>query len=239
MFVCLFVPLLTTWGCTCSSQISLVSRPCLAHYSEKRKTETKCLFSSKYTHTHTYFNTISLFPYSVSASLPTCYNLLVVHWLSCVWLFAVAWTVAHLASLSFTISWSLLQHTSFESVMPSKHLILCRPLLLLPSIFPSIRVFSSELALHVKWPKDWSFSFHISPSNEYSGLISFEMDWFDLAVQDNGSVIPKPKLAGSLWWSFAAMHRVAKTCSHSMCIFQLMDTALMKQPGFVVSVLIL
>ena len=84
----------------------------------------------------------------------------------------------------FTISWSLLKLMSIESVMPSNHLILCRPLLLWPSIFPSIRVSSNESVLHIRWPKDWSFSFSISPSNEYSGLISFRRDWFDLlAVQ--------------------------------------------------------
>ena len=88
------------------------------------------------------------------------------------------------ASLSFITSWSLLKLMSIELVMPSKYLILCHPLLLLPSIFPSIRVFSSKLALHIRWPKDWNFSFSISPSNEYSGLISFMIDWFDLlAVQ--------------------------------------------------------
>ena len=93
------------------------------------------------------------------------------------------WTAACQASLSFTISWSLLKLMSIESVMPSNHLILCCPLLLLPSIFPSIRVFSSESALHIRWPKYWSFSFSISPSNEYSELISFRIDWFDrLAV---------------------------------------------------------
>ena len=92
------------------------------------------------------------------------------------------WTVARQASLSFTISWSLLKLMPTKSVMPSNHLILCRPLLFLPSIFPSIRVFSNELALRIRWPKYWSFS--ISPSNEYSGLISFRMDWLDLlAVQ--------------------------------------------------------
>ena len=94
------------------------------------------------------------------------------------------WTAACQASLSFTISWSLLKLVSIESVMPSNHLILCHPLLLLPSIFPSIRVFSSELALHIRWPKYWSFSFSISPPQEYSGLIFFRIDWFDfLAVQ--------------------------------------------------------
>ena len=91
---------------------------------------------------------------------------------------------AHQASLSFTISQSLLKLMSFESVMPSNHLILCRPLLLPPSIFLSTRVFSNELVLHISWPKYWSFSFSISLSNEHSGLISFRMDWLDLlAVQ--------------------------------------------------------
>ena len=104
--------------------------------------------------------------------------------LSCVQLFATPWTVARQASLSVTNSQSLLKLTSIESVIPSNHLILCRPLLLPPSIFPSTRVFSNESVLHIRWPKYWSFSFSISPSNEYSGLISFRIDWFDLlAVQ--------------------------------------------------------
>ena len=104
--------------------------------------------------------------------------------LSRVWLFATPQTVACQASLSFTISWILLKLMSIESAMPSNYLILCHPLLLLPSIFPSIRVFSNESALRIRWPKYWNFSFNISPSNEYSGLISFRMDWFDLlAVQ--------------------------------------------------------
>ena len=91
---------------------------------------------------------------------------------------------AHQASLSFTISRSLLKLLSIESVMPSNHLILCPPLYFLPSVFPSIRVFSNESVLRIRWPKYWSFSFSISPSNEYSGLISFRMDWLDLlAVQ--------------------------------------------------------
>ena len=102
-----------------------------------------------------------------------------------VWLFVTPWTAACQASLSFTISQSLLKLMSIESVMPSNHPILCRPLLLPPSVFPSIRGFSKESALHVRWPKYQSFSFSISPSNEYSGLISFRMDWFDLlAVQE-------------------------------------------------------
>ena len=97
---------------------------------------------------------------------------------------ATPWTAAHQASLSITNSWSLLRLTSIEPVMPSNHLILCYPLLLLPSIFPSIRVFSDETALHIRWPKYWSLSFSISPSNKYSGLFSFRMDLLDLlAVQ--------------------------------------------------------
>ena len=104
----------------------------------------------------------------------------VVQRLSRVQLFVISWTAAHQASPSITISWSLLKFMSIESVMPSNHLVLCHPLLLLPSIFPNIRVFSSELALHIRWPKYWSFSFSISPSNEYSGLISFRIDWFYL-----------------------------------------------------------
>ena len=104
--------------------------------------------------------------------------------LSCVRLFATPWTAARQASLTITISRSLLKLMSIESVMPSNDLILCHPLLLLPSIFPSIRVFSNESALHIRWPKYWHFSFNSSPSSEYSGLISFGMDWFDLlAVQ--------------------------------------------------------
>ena len=108
--------------------------------------------------------------------------------LSHVQLFATPWTAAHQASLSITNSWSLLRLMSIESVMPSNHLILCRPLLL-PSIFPSIRVFSNESALHIRWPKDWSFSFNISPSNVHSGLISFRVDL--LAVQGTLKSLPQ------------------------------------------------
>ena len=104
--------------------------------------------------------------------------------LSRVQVFATPWTAAHQASLSITNSWSPPKPVSIESVMPSNHLILCHPLLLLPSIFPSIRVFSEESALRIRWPKYWSFSFNISLSNEHPGLISFRMDWLDLfAVQ--------------------------------------------------------
>ena len=95
------------------------------------------------------------------------------------------WTVACQVSLSFTISWSLLKLMSIESVMTSNHPVFCSPLLLLPSIFPSIRVFSNESSLHIRWPNYWSFSFSISPSNKYPRLISFRIDWFDLlAVQE-------------------------------------------------------
>ena len=104
--------------------------------------------------------------------------------LSRVWLFLAPWTTTRQASLSITSSWSLLKLMSIESVMPSNHLILCNPLLL-SSVFPSIRVFSNESALHIRWPKYWSFSFNISPSNEHPGLIAFRMDWLDL-LQSEG-----------------------------------------------------
>ena len=118
-------------------------------------------------------------------------------------------TVAGQALLSFTISWSLLRFMSIESVMLFNHLNLCRPVL--PSIFPSIRVFSNESALCIRWPKRWSFSFSISPSNEYSRLISFKMDWFDLAVQRTlesllqhhnlkASVLQCSAFFGLPWW---------------------------------------
>ena len=106
--------------------------------------------------------------------------MVVVQSLSRVQLFVTLWTAACQVSLSNTNSRSLLKLMSIKSVMPSNHLILCHPLLLLPSIFPSIRVFSRESVLHIRWPKYWSFSYSISSSNEYSGLISFRIDWFDL-----------------------------------------------------------
>ena len=126
--------------------------------------------------------------------------------LSHVWLFATPWTAAHQASLSIANSWSLLKLMSIESVMPSNHLILCCPCLLLPSIFPSIWVFTNESVLHIRWPKYWSFSFSISPSSEHPGLISFRMDWLDLlAVQETSQESsPKPqfKSINSLVLSF-------------------------------------
>ena len=125
--------------------------------------------------------------------------------LSCVGLFATPSTAARQASPSFTIFQSLLKLMSIESVMPSNDLILCRPLLLLPSIFPSNKVFSNESVLHIRWPKYWSFSFSISPSNEYSGLISFRIDWLDLlAVQGTlKSLLQHHSSKASILWHSA------------------------------------
>ena len=125
--------------------------------------------------------------------------------LSRVRLVTTSWTTARQASLSMTNSWSLLKLISIELVMPSNHLILCHPLLLLPSIFPSIRVFSNELALHIRWPKYWSFSFNIQPSPEHSGLISFRMDWLDLlAVQGTlKSLLQHHSSKASILWHSA------------------------------------
>ena len=129
-------------------------------------------------------------------------EIVVVQSLSHVWFFETSWIPARQAPLSSTISRSLSKFMPIESVLPSNHFVFCRPLLLLPSIFPSIRVFSSELALHIRWPKYWSlsFSFSISPSNEFSGLISFRIDWFDLlAVQGTlKSLLQHHKRRGTL-----------------------------------------
>ena len=114
--------------------------------------------------------------------------------LSHAWLFAAPWTAACQAPLSITSSQSLLKLMSIESVMPSNHLILCHPLLLLPAILPSIRIFSNVSVLHIRWPKYWSFSFSISPFHEYSGLISFRIDKFDLlVVQESQESSPTPQ----------------------------------------------
>ena len=121
-----------------------------------------------------------LYYYSVLLIQQTVIQLSSVQSISRVQLFATPWTATHKASLSITNSWSLLKLMSIESVMPSNHLIFCYPLLLPPSIFPSIRVSSNESVLLIRWPKYWSFSFSVSPSNEYSGLISFRIDWLDL-----------------------------------------------------------
>ena len=131
-----------------------------------------------------HFLRTEIFCHNHSRVLVSNLNIAVVQSLSRVRLFVTPWTAACQASLSFSISQSLLKLMSIESVMPSNYSVPCRPLLLLLSIFPNIRVFSNESALHIRWPKYWSFSFSISPSSEYSGLISFRMDWLDLlAVQ--------------------------------------------------------
>ena len=126
----------------------------------------------------------------------------IVQSLSHVWLFVTPWTAAHQAPLSFTISQSLLKLMSVELMMLSNHRILCCPFFLLLSIFPSIRGFSNELALHIMWPGYWSFSFSISPSNEYSGLVSFRIDWFDLlaAQRTLQSVLQHHNLKASILW---------------------------------------
>ena len=124
--------------------------------------------------------------------------------LSHVQLFVTLWIAARQASLSITISRSLLRFMSIESVMPSNHLSPFCPLLLLPSIFPSIRVFSNESVLHIRWPKYWSFSFSISPSNEYSRLISLRIDWFDLALQETlKSLLQHQSSKASILWCSA------------------------------------
>ena len=126
--------------------------------------------------------------------LKTQHHLYSVQSLSCVRLFVTPWTAACRTSLTITNSWSLLKLMSIKSVRPSNHFILCRPLLLSPSIFPSIRIFSNESVLRIRWPKDWNFSFSISPSNEYSGQISFRIDWFVLlAVQGTQESSPTPQ----------------------------------------------
>ena len=131
-----------------------------------------------YMYTHTYIVHVNLFIYKSLESLISS-----VQFLNCVRLFATPWTAACHASLSITNSWNLLKLMYIESAMPFNHLILCCPLILLSSIFPSIRIFSNESALRIRWPKYWSLSFNISPSNEYLGLISFRIDWCDfLAV---------------------------------------------------------
>ena len=135
-------------------------------------------------------------------------KVVVVQSLSHLLLFATPWTATCQASLSFTISWSLLKSLSTELVMPFNHLILCCPLILLSSIFLSIRVFSNESVLRIRWPKSWSFSFSINPSNEYSGLISFSIIWFDLfAIQGTlKSFLQHHKLKASILWHLTSVH---------------------------------
>ena len=150
------------------------------------------------------------------AILNTNIKIVLIQLLNCVWTFATALTAACQASLSSTISQSLLKLMSIESVMPSSHLILCHPLLLPPSIFPSIRVFSNESVLCIKWPKYWRFSFSISPSNEYSGLISFRIAWLDLlAVQGTLESSPTPQ--------FTSIHSSVLSFLHSPTLTSIHD----------------
>ena len=130
--------------------------------------------------------------------------------------FATPGTAVHQGSLSFSISQNLLKLMSTESVMPSNYLILCRPLLLLPSVFPRIRVFSSESALCIRWPKYWSPSFSISPSNEYSGLISFRIDWFDLLVVQGTpkNLLQHHTSKASILWALSLLYGSTLTSIH-------------------------
>ena len=147
----------------------------------------------------------------------------IVQSLSHVWLFATPWTAARQTSLSLAISWSLPKFSSIEAVMPSNHLILCHPLLLSPSIFPSFKVFSNELALCIKWPKHWRFSCSISSSNEYSGLVSIRIDWFDLlAVQRTlKSLLQHRSSKASILWqlTFIKSNYLLLTSFHSVSSF--------------------
>ena len=135
--------------------------------------------------------------------------------LSHVQLFATPWTTARQSSLSKTNSWSVFKLMSIDSVMTSNHLIFCCPLLLRSSTFPSIRVFSNESALHIRWPKYWSFSFNIGPSNEYSGLISFRIDWFDLfCPRDSQESSPTPQFKSIHSSALSFLHRPTLTSIH-------------------------
>ena len=136
------------------------------------------------------------------------------HLLSRVCLFATPWTVAHQAFLSFTNSWSLLILMSIESVMPSNHLAFCCTLLFLPSIFPNIRVFSNESALRISWPKYWSFSFSISRSNAYLGLISFRTDWSPCSPRDSQESSPTPQLKSINSSAFSFLYGPTLTSIH-------------------------
>ena len=148
-------------------------------------------------------------------SFPPIYQFSSVQLLSCVLLSTTPWTAALQASLSITKCLSLPKPMSNELVMPSNHLILCHPLLLLPSIFLSIRVFSNESALHIRWPKCWSFSFSISLSSEYSGLISFRINWFDLAVQGTlKSLLQHHSSKASILWCSAYLYSPTLTSMH-------------------------
>ena len=138
--------------------------------------------------TNSYWVIIKSDSHKFLLGLYSLYTVVSVQLLSCVWLFVTPWTTACQASLSITNSWNLPKLMSIKLVLPSNHLILCCPLLLLPLFFPSIRVFSNESVLRIRWPKYWSFSFCINPSNGYSGLDSFRMDWLDLLASVQGTL---------------------------------------------------
>ena len=149
-----------------------------------------------------------------------CNRCVVFQLLSCVWIIVTPWTAARQASLSITTSLSLLKFISIDSVMPLNYLILCCPLLLLPSIFPSIRVFSNESTLHIRWPKYQSLGFSISPSNEYSGLISFRIDWLDLLARKLSSGHRAGKSQFSFKFQRKAMPKnvhILHNCTHLTC----------------------
>ena len=145
----------------------------------------------------------------------------IVQSLSCVLLFVTPWTAVCQVSLSSTVFWSLLEVLSIESVMSSNHLIFCHPLLLLPSVFPSIRVFSNESVLCIRWPKYWSFSFSISPSNEYSGLISFRLDWLQskgLSRVFSNTTVQKHQFFGTQVFSIAQLSHPYMTTGKTIAL---------------------
>ena len=191
--LCLFTNLSTPlrWTQECTSQILLHVRAC--------RLAARSVVSSQGQLSHL-SGSVPVVKGSLTPSLSE--GVVVAQSLSPVWLSVTPWTTARQAPLSFTISQSLLEFMSIESVMPSNHLILCCPLLLLPSIFPRIRVFSNELPFCIMWPKCWSFSSSISPSNEHSGLISFTIDWLGLlAVQGTlKSLLQHHNLKGFIFW---------------------------------------
>ena len=154
--------------------------------------------------------------------------IVVVQLLSCVGLSLTPWTAAHQASLSSAISQSLLKLTPIELVMPSNHLVLRCPLFLLPSILPSIRVFSNELAFHISWAQYWNFSFSISPSSEYSGLISFRIDWFDLLAVPECMCLKTSKDYGTLSGSWSCVWQLqepkTQIASCQMLVFNLLSS---------------
>ena len=189
-------------------QFALVDVHVLRHHLLKRRTFIRCLAFSPLPKIIAYvsiFLDSTLFHLSICLVFCQCHTILVQFSHSHVQLFATPWMAIRQASLSITNYCSLLKLMSTESVMSSNHRILCHPLLFLPSIFPSIRVFANESVLHIRWPKYWGFSFSISPSKEYSGLISFRMDWLDLLAVEGTlkSLLQHHSLKASILWHSA------------------------------------